>query len=166
MPKAAAPTLADDGDPADAAVPVLGEDGAAPPPAAADPAVAVIRDEGEDGAGGDGDDDLPPHAVREDGGRVRLPLRFPCAVQYRRYGTDEVRRESLAALVFHPLTGADMRAISAQDRDEMAVFAVARSARLSPAKMRLFFDGMDARDANACTQVVGFFLAPGRPTGR
>jgi hypothetical protein len=110
-------------------------------------------------------DDLPDHAVKNADGSITLPLLYPVVLKFRRPSGD-IREESLAELVLHRLTGADMRAISSSNRDGLSTVAIARSARINEAKMNAWFDRMDGADTVAAGQVVAHFLGNGPKTGR
>lgn len=127
---------------AGAAVPVLAEDGAPAP------------------------QELPPGAQRQSDGSVIYTLRHACAIKFRRASDGATRQEAVGSLHLHRLTGGDMRAITAASSDMMTVVAIARSAKMAEARMKLVFDAMDAEDAAACGEVVSSFLGTGRRTGR
>ncbi len=126
----------------------------APPPAEAD--VVVIGDEAAE---------LPKHAVTNSDGSITLKLLFPVVLRWRKPGGD-ITTDTLAELVLHRLTGADMRAIAAASKEGLPVVAIARSARMSEAKMGPIYDRVDAADIDAASLVVGFFLGSGKKTGR
>jgi len=128
---------------------------------AATGAVPVLSEDGAPAA-----PELPPGAVRQDDGSVVYTLRHPCAIKFRRVSDGATREEAVGSLHLHRLTGGDMRAITAASPDMMTVVAIARSARMNEARMKLVFDAMDAEDAAACGEVVSSFLGTGRRTGR
>lgn len=120
--------------------------------------VAVIGDDDPEG--------LPPHAKAQEGGTILLPLRHPVTLRYRTPKSERVREEQIAELVFHRLTGADMRAITAVSQDAMAPVSIARSCRIPEAKFHPIYDRMDAEDVTYASRVVAHFLGSGRKTGR
>lgn len=122
--------------------------------------VPVLREDGSDEA------TLPDHARLNADGTVTLPLLFPVTLEFRKGSAGDVITEQYDEFTMHRLNGADMRAISAAGAGGMAHVAIARSARVSPAKMNIAFDRMDGADINAAGQVVSFFLSAGRRTGR
>jgi len=150
--------IARDGDIDSRMVVDLTED--APAAAGAAPAedVLVLGDEGPDG--------LPTQAVRRDDGTILLPLRHPVTLRYRRPGSGAVREEAVAELLFHRLTGADMRAIGAASQEAMTAVAIARAVRIDEGKFNAIYDRMDAVDVTAASLVVAHFLGGGRKTGR
>ncbi len=137
----------------------LAEDGAPVPRAALDPDVVEIGED-DDATG------LPKHAVAQPDGSVRLQLRAPVTLKFRRGSGGEVREETLAELHMRRLTGADMRAISAASKDAQAATAIARSARISEAKFGAIYDRMDAADVGFAARVLEHFLSHGPKTGR
>lgn len=124
-----------------------------------DPDVVTLDEAGDS-------DDLPRHAVRQADGSFHLPLMFPVTLKFRNGAGETVREESFDHLHLHRMTGADMRAISAASAGSRIVVSIARSARMSEGKMGPLFDRMDAADANAAGQVVGFLVSAGGKTGR
>lgn len=124
--------------------------------AAAEEGVVELRDEGEE--------PLPPGAALLADGTIALTLRQPVTLRFKR-GT-ETRTESFERLVFHPLTGADMRVITAAKPEDMTPISIARSTRIHEGKMNALYDRMDGRDANAAQLCVLHFLGGGRRTGR
>lgn len=146
--------------PAEGVIVEIEEDGTAAPAAAtpADPDVVTIEE--DDGQG------LPKHAETQADGSVRLPLRVPVTLRYRRGSGAEVREERLDALHLHRLTGADMRAIAAASKDSQSAVAIARSARISEAKFGPMFDRMDGADIGFAARVLDHFLSSGPRTGR
>lgn len=122
--------------------------------------VATLREDGE------AEDSLPPRAIEHRDGSIELPLLHPVMLKYRTKSSDVVREERVDGLVLHRLTGADMRAITAAAGDNQPVVALARSARIMPAKFGLIYDRMDGEDVNDAGQILGRFLGTGRKTGR
>ena len=121
----------------------------------ADPEEVLLRED-------DAEDRLPAHAVSNEDGTVTLPLLFPRSVKWRTSGA--TREEVYDHLVFHRLTGADLRAVNAVTGEKMAVVAIARSTRISEMKMGPLYDRLDGADATAAMQVVTSFLGTGRKT--
>lgn len=113
----------------------------------------------------EGDSKLPPHAVRNDNGSVTLPLLHPQELRFRNSSGAE-RSESYKELTLHRLNGGDLIAIGNQAEGSRAWFAIARSARMAPNKMKVLFERMDGVDCKACGDVVSFFLDAGQTTGR
>jgi hypothetical protein len=144
--------------PAEGVVVEIDEEGA-PAPAAIDPDVVEIAED-SDAAG------LPKHAATQPDGSVRLPLRMPVKLRYRRGSSGETREEALDELHMHRLTGADMRAISAASKEAQAAVAIARSARISEAKFAAIYDRMDGADIGFAARVLEHFLGSGPKTGR
>lgn len=151
--------------PAERIIVNLGEDEPAPAlaPGALDAAgVVVVPEDGEDAAAA-----LPKRAVKQEDGRIRLPLLYPVTLRYKRPSSEEVREERVDALVFGRMNGADMRAIAAAAKgDQGQMVTLARSARISEGKFRPIFDMMDAADLDDAFSVVATFLGTGRQTGR
>jgi hypothetical protein len=122
-----------------------------------DPSVVELR-EAEDTVS------LPRHAIERPDGTIELPLQHPVTLKFKKGA--QVREESFETLLFHPLTGADMRVITAQPPDAITPTAIARSTRIHEGKMNAVYDRLDARDAVAAQACVMHFLGGGRPTGR
>lgn len=107
---------------------------------------------------------LPKHAIPRADGTIELPLLHPVTLKFKKGGT--VREETTERLVFHPLTGGDMRVITAKPPEKMTSTAIARSTRTAEMKIDAIYDRMDARDVNAAERCVMHFMDGGRPTGR
>lgn len=144
--------IARDGDPE-----IVDLDAAPAPAETLEPGVVELRDGAEE-------ERLPRQAVERADGTIELPLQHPVTLKFKR-GKD-IREETFEALVFHPLTGADMRVIMAQPPDGITPTAIARSTRIHEGKMNAVYDRLDARDAVAAQTCVMHFLGGGRPTGR
>ena len=106
---------------------------------------------------------LPRQAVVLPDGRVRLPLAVPVTLKLRQAGV--TREERFTELLFHRLTGVDMRAMMSGG-EKASIIAFARATRISQAKFDALFDRMDGADIAAAIQVLDFFLGGGRATGR
>lgn len=134
-------------------------------------APAVVLEEGGTAAAnvvledGDPDGALPKGAVLNPDRSVTLTLRFPVTLTIRS-GSGQERQEIFDKLVFHRLSGADMRAISAASRESSAVIAFARSTRKRETIMNALFDRMDGADIEAAGTVIEHFFGSGRKTGR
>lgn len=120
--------------------------------------VAVVDE--RDGLG----DPLPESATLHEDGSISLVLRKKVGV-VRKTERGE-KREDIASLTFHRLTGADMRAVSAASDINAQIVLLARSARLREAVMSKVFDSMDAADIVDAGRCVERFLGSGRKTGR
>jgi hypothetical protein len=107
---------------------------------------------------------LPKHATPRADGTIELPLLHPVTLKFKKGG--QVREETTERLVFHALTGGDMRVISSKPAEKITSTAIARSTRMAEAKMDAIYDRMDARDVNAAERCVMHFMDGGRPTGR
>jgi hypothetical protein len=144
-------------DPAAAPAEDIVDLGAAPDPAPADPDVVELREDGEE-------EGLPPQAVEQPDGSIRLPLKYPVTLKFKTGST--IREERFDALVFHRLNGADMRVIKAAKPEGILAVAMARSTRVHEGKMNAVYDRMDAFDTTAADLVIGHFLGAGQKTGR
>lgn len=107
---------------------------------------------------------LPKHAIPRADGTIELPLLHPVTLKFKKGGS--VREETTERLVFHALTGGDMRVISSKPADKITSTAIARSTRMAEMKLDAIYDRMDARDVNAAERCVMHFMDGGRPTGR
>ena len=109
---------------------------------------------------------LPEGAEQNADGSVTLTLAYPITLRTRIAGSDVVHEEPITELVLHRLSGADMRRIMAT-RKAMGAMALARSSRLTPARMALIAARMDASDVSAANAVVaeiaGFDALDGLP---
>jgi hypothetical protein len=136
-------------------------DGGATPAAPAaelEPGVISLDDDVPD------DMKLPKHAIPRADGTIELPLLHPVTMKFKKGGT--VREETTERLVFHRLTGGDMRVITAKPQEKIVSTAMARSTRMVEMKMDAIYDRMDARDVDAAGRCVMHFMDGGRPTGR
>lgn len=140
---------------------VVNLDGSAPeagPAEALEPGVVSLDDDIPD------DMKLPKHAIPRADGTIELPLLRPVTMKFKKGG--QVREEVTDRLVFHPLTGADMRVISAKPQEKILSTAMARSIRMVEMKADAIYDRMDARDVDAAGRCVMHFIDGGRQTGR
>lgn len=127
------------------------------------PGAVVIGDTPAEAAGVVDEDggingELPARAVRLDGGRVRLPLRYPVTLTIKS-SSGAARQERYEALDFSRLNGAAMRAIGAASDDAKTVVAIAKSTGIRDAVMSALYDKMDAADINDAGKIVLHFLA-------
>lgn len=127
---------------------------------AQDAEVVVVPDEDDDTP------KLPKHAKVQEDGSVILPLLFPRTLKTTNVAGGVVKETDYDELHMHRLNGADMRAVQAAGDGKRGVVAIARSARMREGIMGVLFDKMDGADTLAASEVVGFFLHSGRPTGR
>lgn len=136
------------------------DEGAAPaaPPEVLEPGVVSLDEDVPDDA------KLPRHAIPRADGTIELPLLHPVTLKFKKGGT--VREEVTERLVFHALTGGDMRVITSKPADKITSTAIARSTRMAEMKMDAIYDRMDARDVNAAERCVMHFMDGGRQTGR
>lgn len=132
-------------------------DAGQPVAAPADPEVVELDEDAEATR-------LPARARQHEDGSIELPLLFPVTLKFK--GRDGVREEHFAALRFHRLTGADIRAVSEVEGRHVQAVSFARSARMSGAKMNAIYDRLDAVDIADADRVVAHFLGAGRKTGR
>ncbi|MBI1321339.1 MAG: hypothetical protein GC168_20640 [Candidatus Hydrogenedens sp.] len=110
------------------------------------------------------DDDGPePVTTRNPDGTVTLTLAYPVTVTLRAKG--EEREEVIAALDFRRATGADLKAIGEQARDNPIAAANGLIARLTGQPV-VVVDRMDGIDIEAASAIVQGFTARRRPTGR
>ncbi len=125
---------------------------------------AVVIDDAPAEAAGVVDEDgsidgaLPARAERLDGGRVRLPLRYPVTLMIKP-SNGPARQERYDALVFGRLNGAAMRAIGAVSGDAKELVALSKSTGIRDAVMVALYDRMDAADITDAGKIVLHFLA-------
>ena len=110
-------------------------------------------------------DDLPKAARRNADGSVTLALLHPRTLRTQR-GGETVREESYAELVFHRMTGADLRAMASAGKDSALTVGFQKSTRLAHAIAAALFDKLDAEDAGNALAIVGFFFGNGGRSGR
>lgn len=108
---------------------------------------------------------LPAHAKPQPDGSVILPLKRPFTLRYRTKSSSAVREEPMDQLHLHRLTGVDMRAIAAAEKDSMTV-TLARAMRQHEGRVGRVLDAMDGANVAAAFDVVAVFLGSGRKTGR
>lgn len=123
---------------------------------ALDPALVI---EGEDAA------ELPRGAVRLANGSIKLTLRYPVVLRIKSGTTGEVREDRTETLVLHRLTGEHLLAAQSSGGQFLRTL-LAKSARMSDAKMAGLLRSMDAIDASAAADVVSVFTGSGPTTGR
>jgi hypothetical protein len=110
-------------------------------------------------------DELPKRAKLNADGTVTLTLLYPTSLKVVAAG--EVRREDhFEQLTFHRMTGGDLMALQATSAETVISAAFARSTKLNPAIATALFRKLDAADARAAGEVIGFFLNGGGRTGR
>lgn len=129
-----------------------------------EPTAAAPADPGVVDLDKDGDEGLPDHAIEQADGSVRLPLKFPVTLKFKTRGS--IREEHFAELVFHRLTGADMRVIKGAKQEHMTPVAAARSTRIHEGRMNAVYDRMDAVDTTSVDLVVMHFLGGGLKISR
>ena len=113
----------------------------------------VIEDDGaEEGLAGK----LPPRAVLNDDGSVTLALIKPVTLTIRK--GDKEHQETYKELVFHELSGLDMRVVT-QEKDEMkqTVMTLARSTKMPSVRMNVLFDRLSQRDIKGATDIIKYF---------
>ena len=110
-------------------------------------------------------DDLPKLARLNDDGSITLTLAHPRTLKSQRAG-ETVQETRYTELVFHRMTGADLRAISAASKESGLAVGFQKSTRLNHAIAAALFDKLDAEDANACLEIVHFFFGRGGRSGR
>lgn len=135
------------------------DDEATPAPAEqpAEPGVVDLPDD-------EGAVRLPPNATLLEGGMVRLVLGHPVTLGFRKGG--EVREETFDVFLLRRLNGQMMNAVMAAKDGSQAKVMAQHSTGISPLKFNAVWDRMDGSDISALADVMGFFLQPGRPTGR
>lgn len=106
---------------------------------------------------------LPAQATLLSDGNVRFRLRKPVTLTVRKAGRET--DEAVAELVFHCLTGADLRAMQAGGENGPYI-GLARSARMGQVRFDAVFDRMDIGDCTAALKVLDHFLGDGLKTGR
>jgi hypothetical protein len=112
-------------------------------------AAIVIEDEGEDKR-----TKLPARAVRNDDGTITLPLLAPVTLTVKNArGTKEERYDEI---VFHEMTGLDLRLVAQAPAEKQTIVAMARAARISTQRMDALFDQLKAKDVTAATAVISF----------
>jgi hypothetical protein len=112
-------------------------------------AAVVIEDEGEDKK-----TKLPARAVRNDDGTITLPLLAPVTLTVKNArGTKE---ERYAEIVFHELSGLDLRLVAQAPAEKQTIVAMARAAKISTQRMDALFDQLKAKDVTAATAVISF----------
>ncbi len=112
-------------------------------------AAVVVEDEGEEKT-----TKLPARAIRNDDGTVTLPLLAPVTLTIKtgRGSSDETYSE----LVFHEMTGADLRLIAQAKPEMQTIVALARATRISTPRMNGLFDLLKAKDVTAAAAVISF----------
>lgn len=123
------------------------EDEATGTPAAG--ATVVIEEEGEDKK-----TKLPARAIRNEDGTITLPLLAPVTLTVKNArGTKEERYDEI---VFHEMTGLDLRLVAQAPAEKQTIVALARAARISTQRMDALFDQLKAKDVTAATAVISF----------
>lgn len=97
---------------------------------------------------------LPARAIRNDDGTITLPLLAAVTLTVKNArGTKE---ESYSDLVFHEMTGLDLRLISQAPAEKQTIVAMARATRISTQRMDALFDRLKAKDVTAAAAVISF----------
>lgn len=97
---------------------------------------------------------LPARAIRNDDGTITLPLLAAVTLTVKNArGTKE---ESYSELVFHEMTGLDLRLIAQAPADKQTVVAIARATKISTPRMDALFDRLKAKDVTAAAAVISF----------
>lgn len=125
--------------------------------AAASPDTPVVVVEGENGdelGGGE----LPARAVLNDDGSVTLALVKPIVLRIKSSTNGKEREETYRELVFHELTGLDLR-LAAQESDDMkrTIVTMARATRMTTVRMNVLFDRLAQRDVKGATDIIAYF---------
>lgn len=104
---------------------------------------------------GEAGEELPERASRNEDGTIALTLRSPVTLTIRD-AAGKTREQVYEELVFHPLFGADMRAISTAREDQRIDVLIARCLKISQATARALFDKLARKDAEDVVKVAGF----------
>ena len=99
---------------------------------------------------------LPARAVLNDDGSIALQLFKPVTLTIRK--GDKEHQETYKELVFHELSGLDMRLVT-QEKDEMkqTVMTLARATRMPSVRMNVLFDRLSQRDIKGATDIIKYF---------
>lgn len=99
---------------------------------------------------------LPARALLNDDGSVTLPLIKPVTLTIRK--GEKEHQETYKELVFHELSGLDMRLVT-QEKDEMkqTVMTLARATRMPSVRMNVLFDRLSQRDIKGATDIIKYF---------
>lgn len=115
------------------------------------PAVVVETDEGDDVTP---KPTLPEAATKNADGTVTLKLSKPVVLTIEKNG--KRREETYDTLTFNELTGLDRRLVSQSPQEQQEVLFVARSARISSARMNAIWDRLAMRDIKRIEKVLTF----------
>lgn len=129
---------------------VVEEEGAGTQDQAA-PALVVETDEGDDAAP---KPTLPEAATKNPDGTVTLKLSKPVTLTIEKNG--KRREEVYDTLTFNELTGLDRRLVSQSPQEQQEVLFVARSAKISSARMNAIWDRLAMRDIKRIEKVLTF----------
>lgn len=131
-----------------------GEDATAAAAPSDTPVVVVEGENGDELGGGE----LPARAVLNDDGSVTLALVKPIVLRIKSSANGKEREETYRELVFHELTGLDLR-LAAQESDDMkrTIVTMARATRMTTIRMNVLFDRLAQRDVKGATDVIAYF---------
>lgn len=120
-----------------------------------DAAVVVVEDENGDGSSRP---ELPARATVNDDGSVTLALVKPVVLRIKSSAGGKEREETYRELVFHELTGLDLR-LAAQETDDMkrTIVTMARATRMPTVRMNVLFDRLAQRDVKGATDIISYF---------
>ena len=133
------------------------EDGEDPATDAGLPDVAVVVVEDESGDESTRPE-LPVRAVLNGDGSVTLVLVKPVVLRIKSSAGGKEREETYRELVFHELTGLDLR-LAAQETDDMkrTIVTMARATRMTTVRMNVLFDRLAQRDVKGATDIISYF---------
>ena len=125
-------------------------------PRAEDAGAGVVVEDKEDDEEEDLKELLPKRAVINEDGSVTLPLVESASITIRKDGQE--RKETFGALTFHRLKGIDLRLVTLEPTEmKRTIMALARSTRMSAARMNALFDNLDQRDVQGATDIIAYF---------
>lgn len=118
-------------------------------------AAVIVEDEGSEEANRA---ELPARALLNDDGSITLALVKPIALRIKASNTGKEREETYRELVFHELTGLDLR-LAAQESDDMkrTIVTMARATRMTTVRMNVLFDRLSQRDVKGATDIIAYF---------
>jgi hypothetical protein len=97
---------------------------------------------------------LPARAVLNDDGTVTLALVRKVPLTIRSGGKE--RHEVYSELVFHELSGLDLRLIAQTGEAMQTVTTLARATRMPVVRMNILFDHLSSRDVKAASEIITF----------
>ena len=109
--------------------------------------------------------DLPKNARLREDGAIELALGYPASVRFKKQD-GSIREEPIGPLVFHRLTGRDLREMTAADEKDTVNVSLGRALRITAVQAARVFDAMDAADCSAAMAVIRFLSGNGAKTGR